>query len=195
MKELTKAIIAEFAKMPEGTPVTAAAFLHLADRETISRTLCALAKCGEVFRVSRGVYVATIISRFGRQGPGVHLFIVQLAKHSGDAIAPFGATYANRLGLTTQVPMHMVFWTSGITRSYKMGKLVIQLQHVPAWHLVLWNEPEGELVRALAWAGPSEVSKVLRQLTEKVPKEAIRRLQKHASLLPLWIQDALRRLR
>jgi hypothetical protein len=195
MKELTKAIIAEFAKMPEGTPVTAAAFLHLADRETISRTLCALAKCGEVFRVSRGVYVATIISRFGRHGPGVHLFIEQLAKHSGDAIAPFGATCANRLDLTTQVPMHMVFWTSGITRSYKMGKLVIQLQHVPAWHLVLWNEPEGELVRALAWAGPSEVSKVLRQLTEKVPKEAIRRLQKHASLLPLWIQDALRRLR
>jgi hypothetical protein len=195
MKELTKAIIAEFAKMPEGTPVTAAAFLHLADRETISRTLCALAKCGEVFRVSRGVYVATIISRFGRQGPGVQLFIEQLSKQSGDAIAPFGATCANGLGLTTQVPMHMVFWTSGRTRSYKMGKLVIQLQHVPDWQLVLWNEPEGELVRALAWAGPSEVSKVLRQLTEKVPKEAIRRLQKHASLLPLWIQDALRRLR
>jgi hypothetical protein len=195
MKELTKAIIAEFAKMPEGTPVTAAAFLHLADRETISRTLCALAKCGEVFRVCRGVYVATIISRFGRQGPGVQPFIEQLSKQSGDAIAPFGATCANGLGLTTQVPMHMVFWTSGRTRSYKMGKLVIQLQHVPNWQLVLWNEPEGELVRALAWAGPSEVSKVLRQLTEKVPKEAIRRLQKHASLLPLWIQDALRRLR
>jgi EAL domain-containing protein (putative c-di-GMP-specific phosphodiesterase class I) len=71
---------------------------------------------------------------------------------------------------------------------------LIQLQHVPDWQLVLWNEPEGELVRALAWAGHSEVSKVLRQLTEKVPKEAIRRLQKHASLLPLWIQDALRQM-
>jgi hypothetical protein len=195
MKELTKALTAELAKMPEGTPVTAAAFLHLADRETVSRRLCALAKCGEVFRVSRGVYVATVISRFGRQGPGVHLFIEQLGKHSGDAIAPFGATCANRLGLTTQVPMHMVFWTSGRTRSYKMGKLVIQLQHVPDWQLVLWNEPEGELLRALVWAGPTEVSKVLRQLTEKVPRSAIRVLQKHASAFPAWIQNALRRLR
>jgi hypothetical protein len=61
--------------MPEGTPVTALAFLDLADRETVSRRLCAFAKCGEVFRVSPGVYVATIISRFGRQGPEVHLFI------------------------------------------------------------------------------------------------------------------------
>jgi hypothetical protein len=51
-----------------------------------------------------------------------------------------------------------------------MGKLVIQLQHVPDWQLVLWNEPEGELVRALAWAGPTEVSKVLRQLTKKFPR-------------------------
>ena len=181
--------------MPEGTPVTAAAFLHLADRETVSRTLCALAKGGEILRVARGVYIATTLSRFGRQGPGVHLFIEQLAHQSGEAIAPFGATCANGLGLTTQVPMHMVFWTSGRTRSYKMGKLVIYLQHVPDWQLVLWNEPEGELLRALVWAGPTEVGNVLRQLTEKVPERAIRRLQNHASLLPLWIQDALRRLR
>jgi len=89
----------------------------------------------------------------------------------------------------------MVFWTSGRTRSYKMGKLVIYLQHVPDWQLVLWNEPEGELLRALVWAGPTEVGNVLRKLTEKVPERAIRRLQNHASLLPLWIQDALRRLR
>jgi EAL domain-containing protein (putative c-di-GMP-specific phosphodiesterase class I) len=75
-----------------------------------------------------------------------------------------------------------------------MGKLVIYLQHVPGWQLVLWNEPEGELVRALVWAGPTEVSKVLRQLTEKVPERAIRQLQNHASLLPLWIQDALQGL-
>ena len=129
--------------MPEGTPMTAAAFLHLADRETVSRTLCALTKGGEILRVARGVYVETTISRFGRQGPGVHLFIEQLARQSGEAIAPSGATCANGLGLTTQVPMHIVFWTSGRTRSYKMGQLVIYLQHVPGWQLVLWNEPEG----------------------------------------------------
>jgi hypothetical protein len=56
---------------------------------------CTLAKCGEIFTVFRGVYVATIISRFGRQGPGVNLFIEQLARQSGEAIAPFGATCAN----------------------------------------------------------------------------------------------------
>ncbi len=194
MRELAKAITAELAKMHEGKPVTVATFLHLADRETISRTLCALAKGGEIFRVSRGVYVATIISRFGRYGPGVDVFIEQIANQSGEAIAPFGAFCANALGLTTQVPMHTVYWTSGRTRSYKMGKLMIYFQHAPNWQLVLWNEPPGELVRALAWAGPAEVSKVLGQLVEIVPEEAIRELQRHTSLFPLWLQDALQRV-
>jgi hypothetical protein len=76
-----------------------------------------------------------------------------------------------------------------------MRKLMIYLEHVPDWQLVLWNEPEGELLRALAWAGPAEVSKVLRQLTEKVPADAIRVLQKNASALPAWIQDALQQVR
>jgi hypothetical protein len=71
---------------------------------------------------------------------------------------------------------------------------VIYLEHAPDWQLVLWNEPEGDLVRALAWAGPAEVSKVLRQLTEKVPADAIRVLQENLSLLPVWIQDALQQV-
>ena len=194
MKELTTAITTELNKLPEGTPVTAASFLHLADRQSVSRTLCALTKGGEIFRVSRGVYVDSMKSRFGRHKPGVQLFIEQLARQSGEAIAPFGATCANGLGLTSQVPMHVVYWTTGRTRSYKMDKLMIYLEHVPDWQLVLWNEPEGELVRALVWAGPAEVSKVLCQLAEKVPADAIRVLQKNASLFPDWIQAALQQV-
>ena len=71
---------------------------------------------------------------------------------------------------------------------------MIHLEHVPEWQLVLWNEPEGELVRALAWAGPAEVSKVPRQLAEIVPAVAIHVLQKNASLFPAWIQDALQQV-
>ncbi len=180
--------------MPEGTPVTAAAFLHLADRETISRTLRALAKGGVILRAAHGVYLAPVVSRFGRHAPHAHLFIHQLAAQSGEAIAPFGAACANALGLTTQVPVKIVYWTSGRTRSYELGKLTVYLQHVPDWQLVLWDEPPGELVRALAWAGPAEASKVLSQIAEKVPEAAIRELQQQASRFPPWLHDALQQI-
>ena len=192
MSELTKAVSAEISSIPEGAPVTAAAFLHLADREAVSRTLRALAAGGAILRVSRGVYVASITSRFGRHAPPAHLFVKHLSVGSGEAIAPSGAATANALGLTTQVPAHAVYWTSGRTRSYKLGKLAVYLQHVPDWQLVLWREPAGELVRALAWAGPADAGKVFRQIVEKVPEAAIHELRQHASVFPLWLQEALK---
>jgi len=194
MQELTKAIATEISCRPEGAPITAAAFLHLGNRPAVSRALRALAKGGVILRAAHGVYLAPVASRFGRHAPHAHLFIHQLAAQSGEAIAPFGAACANALGLTTQVPVHSVFWTSGRTRSYKLGRLTVYLQHVPDWRLVLWDEPPGELVRALAWAGPAEASKVLRQIVEKAPKEAVTRVQQHVALFPPWLRDALQQI-
>ena len=194
MQELTQAIATDINCRPEGAPITAAAFLHLGNRPAVSRALSALAKGGVILRAAHGVYVVPVASRFGRHAPHSHLFIHQLAAQSGEAIAPFGAACANALGLTTQVPVKIVYWTSGRTRSYKLGKLTVYLQHVPDWQLVLWDEPPGELVRALAWAGPAEASKVLSQIAEKVPEAAIRELQQHASRFPPWLHDALQQI-
>ena len=194
MEDLTKAITTEIARWPEGTPITAAAFLHLGNRPAVSRALRTLAKRSEILRIARGVYLATVLTRFGRHSPGVHGFIQQLSIHSGEAIAPSGAACANALGLTTQVPVKSIYWTSGRTRTYRLGKLTIHLQHVPDWQLVLWREPAGELVRVLAWAGPTETSKVLRQIVEKVPKAAVTRVQQHAALFPPWLRDVLQQI-
>jgi hypothetical protein len=106
-------------------PITAAAFLHLGNRTAVFRTLRTLAKGGDIPRVAHGVYVAAIVSRFGRHAPQAHLFVQQLAAESEWPSLPFGAATANDLGLTTQVPAHAVDWTCGRTRSYKVGKLAV----------------------------------------------------------------------
>jgi hypothetical protein len=194
MEDLTKAITTEVARWTEGAPITAAAFPHLGNRTAVSRALRTLAKRSEILQIARGVYLATVFTRFGRHSPGEHGFIQQLSIHSGEAIATAGAACANALGLTTQVPVKSIYWTSGRTRTYRLGKLTIYLQHVPDWQLVLWREPAGELVRVLAWAGPTEASKVLRQIVEKVPKAAVTRVQQHAALFPPWLRDALQQI-
>jgi hypothetical protein len=191
MEDLTRAITTEIARRTEGAPITAAAFLHLGKRPAVSRALRTLAKRSEILRIARGVYVATVFTRFGRHSPGVHGFIQQLSIHSGEAIAPSGAACANALGLTTQVPVKSIYWSSGRTRTYRLGKLTIHLQHVPDWQLVLWSQPAGALVRVLAWAGPAEARKVLRQIAEKVPKAAVTKVQQHAALFPPWLQKVL----
>ena len=123
-----------------------------------------------------------------------HLFIEELSKQSGEYIVPSGATTANAFGLTTQVPVQTVYWTSGRSRKFNLGKQVIHLEHVPSWQLALAGEPSGEIVRALAWAGPKQVQATLKQLRGKVPQADIVKVAQQTSRFPHWLVDALSRI-
>ncbi len=46
-----------------------------------------------------------------------------LARQTGTRIAPSGATAANRLGLSTQVPAKAVYLTDGRTRRVRVGNM------------------------------------------------------------------------
>jgi hypothetical protein len=101
----------------------------------------------------------------------------------GETIAPSGATSA---GLTTQVPVRAVYWTSGRSRKLNLGKQSLELVHVPSWQLAFSNEPVGEIVRALAWAGPERVHKVLSEIEGNVPRSEILKVAQQVSQFPTW---------
>jgi len=133
-------------------------------------------------------------SRFGSSAPSAHLLIEALSTQSGEDIVPSGATTANALGPTTQVPVQMAYWTSGKSRKLNLGKLVLHLEHVPAWQLTLAKEPAGEIVRALVWAGPERVHTVLKELEGKIPlTEILKVAHQQVSRFPNWLASALSR--
>jgi hypothetical protein len=169
MTSLAKTILSRAAGLPEGTPVGTEMFLDLGSRAAINQALLRCLRKRELLRVARGIYVVPVVSRFGSSAPSAHRLIEELSKQRGEVIVPSGATSANALGLTTQVPVQMVFWTSGRSRELNLGKLALRLSHVPPWQLALATEPAGEIVRALAWAGPQRVHAVLKHIEEKVP--------------------------
>jgi hypothetical protein len=47
--------------------------------------------------------------------------------------------------------------------------------------------PAGEIVRALAWAGPERVNMALKEIEAKVPQSEFQRISQQISLLPLWM--------
>ncbi len=92
---------------------------------------------------------------------------------------------------TLGMPTQMIYWTSGRSRKLSLGKLAIQLVHVPSWQLAFAKERAGEIVRALAWAGPERVHAVLKEIEEKVPKAEIQKVAQQVSRFPSWLASAL----
>jgi hypothetical protein len=191
MKRLTESILEEAAKLPEGTPITAKMWLHLGSRAALDQTLSRLVRRGKLLRAGRGIYVAPVASRFGNRAPAAQKVVEELSMRRGETIVPSGASAANALGLTTQVPTRTVYLTSGRSRKITLGKQIIHLQHAPAWQLTLAKEPAGEIVRALAWAGPERVNMALKEIEGKVPRSEFQRIFQQISVLPLWMATAL----
>lgn len=191
MEQLTKTILEKANALPEGTPVSAKMLLHLGTRAAIDQSLSRLARRGKLLRAGRGVYVAPVKSRFGTHAPSVQKFVEKLSAQRGETVVPSGAAAANALGLTTQVPVRMIYLTSGRSRKLNLGKQVIQFQHVPSWQLTLAKEPAGEIIRVLAWAGPEHAQGVLKEIDGKVPSSALQKVNQHISSFPGWLASAL----
>ena len=147
MASLIEGILTRASGLAEGTPVSSRSFLDLGTKPAIRNALLRLLRSQKLLRVGRGIYVVPVVSRFGSSAPSAHRFIEELSKQSGEDIVSSGATTANALGLTTQVPVQMVYWTSGRSRKLILGKLVLHLERVPSWQLVLAKEPAGKPAR------------------------------------------------
>jgi Family of unknown function (DUF6088) len=193
VERLTESILQRVTNLPEGVPVSAKMLLHLGTRPAIDQSLSRLARRGKLLRAGRGVYVSPVVTRFGSSAPSAERLIEELSAQRGETIVPSGARSANALGLTTQVPVRSVYLTSGKSRKLTLGRQIVELQHVPSWQLTLAKEPAGEIVRALAWAGPERVHEVLKEIESKVPRSEIKKINQHISLFPSWLATALSR--
>jgi len=193
MERLTESILQRVTTLPEGAPVSAKMLLHLGTRPAVDQSLSRLARRGQLLRAGRGMYVSPVTSRFGTHAPSAHRLIEEFSAQRGEVVVRSGAASANALGLTTQVPKRTVYWTSGRSRSLNLGKLVIKLEHVPSWQLAFAKEPAGEIVRALAWAGPERVQSVLQEIEGKVPRAEIQKVAQQVSRFPGWMASALSR--
>jgi hypothetical protein len=193
MRRLTEQILVHAERLPEGTPVVAKSLLHLGNRPAVDQALLRLAARNQLIRAGRGIYLLPVIGRFGKRAPSVEQAVQALASQRGEVIVSSGATAANALGLTTQVPVRSVYLTSGRTRKMSFGRQVVELRHAARWKLAMAHRPAGEAVRALAWLGPSGAEGALKTLKRKLPSAAFSELVSAAPQLPTWLARSVGR--
>jgi hypothetical protein len=191
--KLIQQILASAAILAEGAPLTAKGLLQLGTRAAIDQALSRLSRAGKLMRLGRGLYVLPVESRFGTRAPLPEKVVAESARLRGETIAPHGAAAANRLGLTTQVPMRTAYLTSGPSRQLKLGAQSIELKHVPHWQLLNSNRESGEVLRALAWSGRSHAREALAQLKPKLASEVREELVASRPSLPGWLAETISR--
>ena len=187
MQRLTEEILEHSRTVPEGALLTAKGLLHLGQRAAVDQALSRLARRGKLLRAGRGLYVRPVESRFGARAPTTEKVVAGLAELRGETVASHGAAAANALGLTSQVPVRSVYLTSGPSRTLRLGRQSVEMRHAPAWQLVLAGRPAGEILRALAWLGPSKAVGALVTLRRTLPASDLQALAKAAPLLPTWL--------
>lgn len=191
MNSLTEKVLSYVETQPEGTPLTAKGLLHLSNRAAIDQTLSRLARNGRVLRVGRGLYVRPVATKFGPRAPFPEKLIEGIARTSGETIVSSGATAANELGLTTQVPVRTVYLTSGRSRRLSLGKQSIELRHASSRSLAKPTERAGQAARALTWLGPREARRALSVLTHRLEPRELEELQAMRPVLPGWLAQTV----
>lgn len=193
MTTLPQAILQHARSLPEGGVLSPKEFLHLGSRAAIDQALCRLTKEGTLMRVARGTYVVPVSSRFGTRPPAPEKVVQAMAAQTGEVVAPHGASAANALGLTQQVPIREVYLTSGRTRRLRFGRSEVTVSHAPRWMLSLGTRPAGSAVRALEWLGPAHVEESLRKLRQTLPSGEWKALTTARAALPSWMAQAIGR--
>ncbi len=187
MQTLADQIMERASTLPEGAPIAAKSLLHLGARAAVDQALSRLVRRGRLMRAGRGVYMRPLESRFGSRIPSVETVVRAVSEQRGEVVASNGAAAANALGLTSQVPIRMVYLTNGKSRTFSVGNQTVEFQHAPAWQLLLADRPAGEAVRALAWLGPEKAGPALEILKRKLGPSAFGDLVAVGPRLPTWL--------
>ena len=117
-----------------------------------------------------------------------------MTEKTGETVVSHGAAAANRLGLTTQVPVREIFLTSGRSRTLRLGSRVLEIKHAPPWQLLLGESSGGALLRALAWLGPEQAEEIMPQVHEMIPAKEWDAVAAVRSELPSWLARTVSRV-
>lgn len=187
MEEIRKYI----QSIEEGQSFKVKSLYHLAFTDNVRQILTRLVRAGEIQRVSRGVYVKPKYSpRIGITFPSAREITKLIAETTGETIGIHGAEAARQLQLTTQVPMRLIFYTTGYTREIKIRNQTVLLKHVNPSKLIAPGTVAGTVISALLYLGSEQISeKTVQKIKDQITVEEFETVLKEINRMPAWMAN------
>jgi hypothetical protein len=169
-------------------------FMAYGNAKAVSKALQRLVKAGEIDRVAVGIYVRPIIDTvIGKVSTSVEDIAKAIARRDRARIVPTGVYALNRLGLSTQVPLKVVFLTDGAARKIKIGNTSITFKKTAPKNLAAVGEISRLAIQALRSIGKEKVTAdEIKKIQQVLRKEKKSKLEHDVRLAPAWIREIMK---
>lgn len=163
----------------------------LGSNESIRQSLSRICKDGIIIRLSKGVYLYPVVdSELGILYPSVDTVAKAIATRDKARIIPTGVYALNRLGLSTQVPMNVVYLTDGIPRKIRIDRQTITFKQTAPKNFSFKGEITPLVASALKEIGKGAITdKDLEQIRKALKVEPKETVISDAYIAPRWITD------
>jgi hypothetical protein len=169
-------------------------FAETDNYEAVRKALQRLEKANKIKRIAKGIYLLPKKhERFGYINPHAEQIATAIAKRDKARIIATGATALNLLGLSTQIPVNVVFLTDGSARKIKIGNQSIQFKKTNPKNLSIKHRLTNLIIQALKAIGENnvtneQVDKIHEIIERSNEKELVYKNLRNA---PFWIQKLL----
>ena len=194
MQSIEKQIEDMIARTKKGSLLFPEDFRQFGSSEAVRLALHRLVKKGTIKRVAQGIYIQPKISSYiGEVLPTAEEVAQAIAKRDKIRMVPTGVYALHALGLSTQIPLNLVFLTDGPARTIKVGKRTIKLKRTAPKNLMAKGKISSLAIQALREIGkdqttPDELMKIQSLLRQEDPKL----LEHDIKLAPEWIRQIMK---
>ena len=190
-------ILNSIRKRGRGTIFFSSDFSKVGEKSAVLKALERMTAGGTIIRVARGIYCYPKIDKelgLGTLYPTYEEIAQAIAKRDKARIVPAGIYAMNRLGLSTQVPMNVVYLTDGSSRKVVInGNRGIQFNHVAPKNLAFQNQLALLINSALKEIGQDNITEEektrIKSLLSNESKDSV---MQDVKLMPDWIASIIR---
>ena len=186
-------ILNKIKKAKKGSLFFTENFINIGSPDALRKALERLVKSQALERVAAGMYVRPEIDPYiVKVPPSIEMIAEAIAKRDGARIVPTGVYALNRLGLSTQVPMNIIYLTDGSARKVKIDNRSIIFKRVSPKNVATVGEISGLAIQALRTIGKENVREdEIVKIQELLKKEKKTRLEHDIRLAPSWIRTIM----
>ncbi len=196
-QSIENTILNSIKKRGRGTVFFSSDYSKVGEKSAVLKALERMAAGGTIVRVARGIYCYPKIDKelgLGTLYPTYEEIAQAIAKRDKARIVPAGIYAMNRLGLSTQVPMNVVYLTDGSSRKVAInGNKGIQFKHVAPKNLAFQNQLALLINSALKEIGQDNITeKDKTRIKSLLSNESKDNVMQDVKLMPDWIASIIR---